>query len=272
MNNSADTYTWCDGAETQVVSPDWTAFRAHRGVILVTDRSSSVHKVMDAINKGMTELSGYIAGDPASSAVDIALVSFGTDVTVHNLRNGGTVDSSDFEGNVDDAFVPAKDFPRDLKLEAHGLTSLNDALVTACELERAYAHHIVKKTRKPPLKSLVILLTDGKDEPGGDVSEAARCVGKLVEEERIHFLPFGYGNYSEDQFAELCRANGTWFKIADASGDAITQAYKLIGASVRTMSHVGADDTERLCFENNVRASSHIEACSLEEFLNNSNL
>ncbi len=256
MNNSADTYTWCDGAETQVVSPDWTAFRAHRGVILVTDRSSSVHKVMDAINKGMTELSGYIAGDPASSAVDIAR----------------TVDSSDFEGNVDDAFVPAKNFPRDLKLEAHGLTSLNDALVTACELERAYAHHIVKKTRKPPLKSLVILLTDGKDEPGGDVSEAARCVGKLVEEERIHFLPFGYGNYSEDQFAELCRANGTWFKIADASGDAITQAYKLIGASVRTMSHVGADDTERLCFENNVRASSHIEACSLEEFLNNSNL
>lgn len=272
MNNSADTYTWGDGAETQVISPDWTAFRAHRGVILVTDRSSSVHKVMDAINKGMAELSGYIAGDPASSAVDIALVSFGTDVTVHNLRSGGTVDSSDLKSETDDIFVPAKDFPRNLKLEARGLTSLNDALVTACDLERAYAHHIFQKTRKPPLKTLVILLTDGKDEPGGDVSEAARRIGELVEDNKIHFLPFGYGNYSEDQFAELCRADGTWFKIADASGDAIMQAYKLIGASVRTMSHVGAGDTERLCFENNVRASSHIEACSLEEFLNNSNL
>ena len=203
---------WNSLNETQVMGANPSAFSAHRGIILVTDRSYSVEKVMGSINAGMSKLSEYIAEDPAFATVDIALVSFGTDVAVHNLRFGGTVDSSDFEDQIDDIFVPAKDFPHDLELEAGGLTSLNDALITACDIERTYANHIARKTRKPPLKTVIILLTDGKDEPGGDVTAAAARINEVVRSVKILFLPFGYGNYSEEQFAELCQTDGMWLQ------------------------------------------------------------
>ena len=134
----------------------------------------------------------------------MALVSFGTDVTVHNLRNGGSVESADYERDIDDIFVPAGKVSGDLELKAGGLTSLNQALLTACELEGKYANRVKEKTLKAPYKTVVVLLTDGHDEPGGDVSAAADRISNLVESGKVLFLPFGYGDYSEDEFAELC--------------------------------------------------------------------
>lgn len=139
-----------------------------RGVIIVADRSWSVNRVMKAINAGLHNLCKDIANDPLSAGiVDVALVSFGTDVTVHNLRNGGSVESADYERDIDDIFVPASKVTGDLELKAGGLTSLNQALLTACELEGKYAHRVKKKTLKAPYKTVVVLLTDGHDEPGG---------------------------------------------------------------------------------------------------------
>lgn len=139
-----------------------------RGVIIVADRSWSVNRVMKAINAGLHNFCKDIANDPLSAGtVDVALVSFGTDVTVHNLRNGGSVESADYERDIDDIFVPASKVTGDLELKAGGLTSLNQALLTACELEGKYAYRVKEKTRKAPYKTVVVLLTDGHDEPGG---------------------------------------------------------------------------------------------------------
>lgn len=241
-----------------------------RGVIIVADRSWSVNKVMPAINSGLQNLCKGIAADPLSAGtVDVALVSFGTDVTVHNLRDGGGVESADYERDIDDIFVPAGDVSSDLKLEAGGLTSLNEALLTACEIEAKYAHHVMRKTHKAPFKTVLVLLTDGRDEPDGDVSAAAERISRLVELDRILFLPFGYGDYSEDEFAQLCRADGMWFKLSDDKGKAITDAFKLIGASMRVMSEPGAAGSERQVFEEclKTRPDVQVQVCTLDEFV-----
>lgn len=241
-----------------------------RGVIIVADRSWSVNRVMKAINAGLHNFCKDIANDPLSAGtVDVALVSFGTDVTVHNLRNGGSVESADYERDIDDIFVPASKVTGDLELKAGGLTSLNQALLTACELEGKYAYRVKEKTRKAPYKTVVVLLTDGHDEPGGDVSAAADCISKLVESGKVLFLPFGYGDYSEDEFAQLCRADGMWFKLSDDKGKAITDAFKLIGASMRVMSEPGAAGSERQVFEEclKTRPDAHVQVCTLDEFV-----
>ena len=243
---------------------------ARRGVIIVADRSWSVNKVMKAINAGLHNLCKDIAKDPLTAGtVDVALVSFGTDVTVHNLRNGGSVERADYKRDIDDIFVPAGKVSGDLELKAGGLTSLNQALLTACELEGEYAHRVKKKTLKAPYKTVVVLLTDGHDEPGGDVSAAADCISKLVESGKVLFLPFGYGDYSEDEFAQLCRADGMWFKLSDDKGKAITDAFKLIGASMRVMSEPGAAGSERQVFEEclKTRPDAHVQVCTLDEFV-----
>ena len=239
-----------------------------RGVIIVADRSWSVNRVMKAINAGLHNFCKDIANDPLSAGtVDVALVSFGTDVTVHNLRNGGSVESADYERDIDDIFVPASKVTGDLELKAGGLTSLNKALLTACELEGKYAYRVKEKTRKAPYKTVVVLLTDGHDEPGGDVSAAADRISELVESGKVLFLPFGYGDYSEDEFAELCRADGMWFKLSDDKGKAITDAFKLIGASMRVMSEPGAAGSERQIFEDCLKTRPDVQVYTLDDFV-----
>lgn len=241
-----------------------------RGVIIVADRSWSVNKVMRFINAGLHGLCKDIANDPLSArTVDVALVSFGTDVTVHNLRNGGCVDCADYERDIDNIFVPASKVSADLELKADGLTSLNQALLTACELEDKYAHRVKEKTLKAPYKTVVVLLTDGRDEPEGDVSAAAECVSKLVKSGKILFIPFGYGDYSEAEFAELCREDGMWFELADDEGKAITDTFKLIGASMRVMSEPGAAGSERQILKEclNTRPDAHVQTRTLDDFV-----
>lgn len=239
-----------------------------RGVIIVADRSWSVNKVMRSINAGLRNLYKDIASDQLSAGtVDVALVSFGTDVTVHNLRNGGSVESANYERDIDDIFVPASKVTGDLELKAGGLTSLNQALLTACELEGKYAQRVKEKTLKAPYKTVVVLLTDGHDEPGGDVSAAADRISNLVESGKVLFLPFGYGDYSEDEFAELCRADGMWFKLSDDKGKAITDAFKLIGASMRVMSEPGAAGSERQLFADCFNTRPDVQVRTLEDFV-----
>lgn len=239
-----------------------------RGVIIVADRSWSVNKIMRFINAGLRNLYKDIASDQLSAGtVDVALVSFGTDVTVHNLRNGGSVESSDYERDIDDIFVPAGKVSDDFELKAGGLTSLNQALLTACELEGKYANRVKEKTLKAPYKTVLVLLTDGRDEPGGDVSAAADCISNLVESGKVLFLPFGYGDYSEDEFAELCRADGMWFKLSDDKGKAITDAFKLIGASMRVMSEPGAAGSERQVFADCLNTRPDVQVCTLDDFV-----
>lgn len=246
-----------------------------RGVIIVADRSWSVNKVMRFINAGLHDLCKGIANDPLSArSVDVALVSFGTDVTVHNLRNGGCIERADYERDIDNIFVPASMVSGDLELKADGLTSLNQALLTACELEGKYAHHVKKKTRKAPYKTVVVLLTDGHDEPGGDVSGAAESISELVKSGKILFLPFGYGDYSEAEFAELCREDGMWIELGDDEGKAITDAFKLIGASMRVMSEPGAAGSERQLLKEclNTRPDVDAQVRTFDDFVRSGNL
>lgn len=258
-----------DSTEARIADAFGNLSEPRRGVIIVADRSWSVNKVMRFINAGLHGLCKDIANDPLSArTVDVAIVSFGTDVTVHNLRNGGCVDCADYERDIDNIFVPAsKVFAGELELKADGLTSLNQALLTACELEGKYAHRVKEKTLTVPYKTVVVLLTDGRDEPGGDVSAAAECISKLVKSGKILFLPFGYGDYSEAEFAELCREDGMWFELADSNGKAITDTFKLIGASMRVMSEPGAAGSERQIIEENLNTRPNVQARTLDDYV-----
>ena len=259
-----------DSTEADLLDAFGNLSEPRRGVIIVADRSWSVNKVMRFINAGLHGLCKDIADNPLSAGtVDVALVSFGTDVTVHNLRNGGCVERADFERDIDDIFVSASKVSDGLELKADGLTSLNQALLTACELEGKYAHRVREKTLKAPYKTVVVLLTDGHDEPGGDVSEAADCISELVKSGKMLFLPFGYGNYSPAEFAELCREDGMWFELADDEGKAITDTFRLIGASMRVMSEPGAVGSERQVIEEvlNTRPDARVQVRTLDDFV-----
>ena len=102
---------------------------------------------------------------------------------------------------------------------------------------------------------------------GGDVSAAADCISKLVESGKVLFLPFGYGDYSEDEFAELCRVDGMRFKLSDDKGKAIAEAFKLIGASMRVMSEPGAAGSERQIFEDCLKTRPDVQVCTLDDFV-----
>lgn len=102
---------------------------------------------------------------------------------------------------------------------------------------------------------------------GGDVSAAADRISNLVESGKVLFLPFGYGDYSEEEFAELCRVDGMWFKLSDDKGKAITDAFKLIGASMRVMSEPGAAGSERQVFADCLNTRPDVQVCTLDDFV-----
>jgi hypothetical protein len=80
-------------------------------------------------------------------------------------------------------------------------------------------------------------------------------------------LIVGLPGETEDEFAELCRVDGMWFKLSDDKGKAIAEAFKLIGASMRVMSEPGAAGSERQIFEDCLKTRPDVQVCTLDDFV-----
>ena len=58
-----------------------------------------------------------------------------------------------------------------------------------------------------------------------------------------------------------------WFELADSNGKAITDTFKLIGASMRVMSEPGAAGSERQILEENLNTRPNVQARTLDDYI-----
>lgn len=140
-------------------------------LILVLDRSSSMSgRPMKAVNDGVRTLVEELTGDEiAAYSVEIAVVSFGSDVTVDaGFANVGS-------------FTPPK-------LKANGTTSLGKALVTAARMAED-RHQDLKAAGKLHYVPWIWLVTDGY--PTDDWQPAAAVISDGAKAKRWVFWAVG---------------------------------------------------------------------------------
>lgn len=182
----------------------------HMSVVSVNDCSSSVAGVMAQMNRGRAHFKQKVCENAkARELVDIAMVNVASDVQVMRLRDvvsgegdvndagpasaaADTLSAPDLD-EADAAFVPVKDLP-DITLKAHGLTRLNDGIVRALNLVHDHAQRQLRAGINVK-RSLVLIYTDGRDEPAGNVDEAAELIAKMVAKDQVKVVFLGFGDF-----------------------------------------------------------------------------
>lgn len=195
---------------------------AHMSVVSVNDCSSSVEDVMEQMNRGRAHFKEKVCESAkAGELVDIAMVNVSSEVEVMPLRDmayGGEGEPLD---EVDAAFVPLKDLPDEaLALNAHGLTRLNDGIVRALKLVREHT----KRRQQLGMnvkRSLVLIYSDGKDEPTGRVDEAAQLISQMVEKNLVKVIFLGFGDYDRATAEQLTASCGGYFEANFDASDGI---------------------------------------------------
>ncbi len=165
--------------------------------IWLADCSSSVSKVMPDINNALNKAKEIICKNSVSAkTAQMAVVAFNSEVKVLPLADAadGAVELDQVESAPCElAFVPAESMP-EVKLRAKGATHLNEAVLKALELEREQVQRQVGSGHMPH-RSVLVILSDGADFPGGSVEEAAAAIEAYKKNGRIKVLFCGFGDY-----------------------------------------------------------------------------
>ncbi|NJK41567.1 MAG: VWA domain-containing protein [Acaryochloridaceae cyanobacterium SU_2_1] len=141
-------------------------------VILLVDTSSSMSGApLDALNSGLEAFKeAVIQDEQAALRVDVAIVSFGP---VELVQDFVTIDQ----------FVP-------LKLEAHGLTPMGEAISFALDLlenrKVAYRNNGIQYYRP-----WVFLITDGAPNPDSPWQQAAERLKNAEAQRKLSFFAVG---------------------------------------------------------------------------------
>lgn len=208
----------------------------HMSVVSVNDCSSSVAGVMAQMNRGRAHFKQKVCENAkARELVDIAMVNVASDVQVMRLRDivtsegdedgagsaGAAADvpsASDLD-EADAAFVPVKDLP-DITLKAHGLTRLNDGIVRALNLVHDHAQRQLRAGINVK-RSLVLIYTDGRDEPAGNVDEAAELIAKMVAKAQVKVVFLGFGDFDRATAEQLTKSCGGYFEANFDASDGV---------------------------------------------------
>lgn len=207
----------------------------HMSVVSVNDCSSSVAGVMAQMNRGRAHFKQKVCENAkARELVDIAMVNVASDVQVMRLHDmvpaaGGPTDGTPADAavpstapeldEVDAAFVPVKELP-DITLKAHGLTRLNDGIVRALNLVHDHAQRQLRAGINVK-RSLVLIYTDGRDEPGGKVDEAADLIAKMVAKDQVKVVFLGFGDYDRATAERLTESCGGYFEANFDASDGV---------------------------------------------------
>ena len=138
-----------------------TSFRLQ--LILVLDRSGSMSASgqINEVNDALESIETFFRGDEidatAKHATEIAVISFGSDVTVHDLRSGGSASHGEADAR---AFVEAHEF-RAPKLTASGLTSMGAAMRAAIKAADDRNRALAKTGMTQRKRPLIWLVSDG---------------------------------------------------------------------------------------------------------------
>lgn len=164
-------------------------------IIINADCSSSVWSSIDSINDGLAGVKKAICKDPVSAkAAHVAVVAFSSEVKVLPLADAGdivTLDESE-SASAERAFVPAELMP-EVRLRAKGATHLNESVLAALKLEREQVNRQAREGYTPH-RSVLVILSDGADYPGGSVEEAAEAINAAKREYGLKVLFCAYGD------------------------------------------------------------------------------
>lgn len=208
----------------------------HMSVVSVNDCSSSVAGVMAQMNRGRAHFKQKVCENAkARELVDIAMVNVASDVQVMRLRDivtsegdedgaGPAVAAADVPSasdldEADAAFVPVKDLP-DITLKAHGLTRLNDGIERALNLVHDHAQRQLRAGINVK-RSLVLIYTDGRDEPAGNVDEAAELIAKMVAKDQVKVVFLGFGDFDRATAEQLTKSCGGYFEANFDASDGV---------------------------------------------------
>lgn len=202
-------------------------------IIIDADCSSSVWSSIDSINDGLTGVKEAICKDPVSAkAAHVAVVAFNSEVKVLSLADAGdtvTLDEGE-SASAERAFVPAELMP-EVRLRAKGATHLNESVLTALELEREQVNRQARDGYTPH-RSVLVILSDGADYPGGSVEEAAEAINAAKRERGLKVLFCAYGDCPVG-VSELLAPDG-FFQVEP--GEPIDDFLDLVGKFARVFS------------------------------------
>lgn len=145
-------------------------------LVLVLDRSDSMRQTgeIDDLNAALPGIEAFFTSpetDPkVRMSVEIAIVSFGSDVRVHDVRRGGAATVEAGPG----AFVEAHEF-RAPYLTATGMTPMGGAMRTAMQIADARVRELRSRglTSKQPF---VWLISDGEPNDAGWEAAAREAI------------------------------------------------------------------------------------------------
>lgn len=165
----------------------------HLACALLLDVSGSMgmgDRAIDKLNEGIKRFKESVSNDPiALKRVDVALVTFGTNV------------------NVISDFTPIANMPTP-ELDAEGLTEMAAGIQTAIDLVKDRTH-MYQQLGTPCHKPWIFMITDGASTSNPKDMET---VARRIEYEENHgshgkltFWALGIDNYDKDELFKLTR-------------------------------------------------------------------
>lgn len=197
----------------------------HLSCALLLDTSGSMSgNAIQSLNQAIRQFKQSVSEDSvAKNSVDVALVTFATDVSV-----------------ISD-FCAVRDMPTP-ELSAGGVTDMAAGIQVAIDLVKRRTH-MYQKLGTPCHKPWIVMITDGKSTSSSN--EMIDAANRIQAEERkgshgrINFWSIGVGNYDADELFSLS-LNKRVFELSDVD---FSGMFEFLSESFIDISHsqVGQD-------------------------------
>lgn len=203
----------------------------HVACVLLLDTSSSMshNNAIDKLNKGLQVFKEQTLASTHSeitkSCIDVALISFGSDVVLHTVNSEKIRRGQQFDMAA--AFVPVSSMNTPV-LEAEGLTPMGAAIDWALDIIE------IQKERynalgTPYYRPWIFCITDGA--PNDDYASAAQRLKQYEKNKKVLGYCVGVDNYNRDTMATIFDSE----RLYELSKQDFTGLFKFLSNSLTTI-------------------------------------
>ncbi len=192
----------------------------HVAAVLLVDTSASMSgKSIEELNRGLQEFYTALQQDPlALGRADVSIISFSSAV------------------NIEMGFRPAEMYESPT-LEAHGMTAMNEALITALdEIEKRKA--LYKSQGVKYYRPWLFVLTDGLPTDSSKEKEAISKMQFAIENKKVTYMPMGIGAKADLDQLKKYYPDSVQAKVTlSANAEDFATAFKWLSASLAEITH-----------------------------------
>jgi len=207
----------------------------HVACVLLLDTSGSMshNNAITKVNQGIRVFKDQTLSSTndeiTKSCIDVALISFGTEVVLHTA-NGGKIHRGEQFNN---AFVPVRSMNTP-NLEAGGSTPMGAALDWALDLTEMQKERY-KALGTPYSRPWIFGITDG--EPNDNYEEAARRLRQYEKNKKVLGYCVGVDNYNRDTMATIFDQE----RLYELSNQDFTGLFRFLSNSLTIISKSGSN-------------------------------